>query len=211
MRRGWVAVLALSVVLNTAQAADKTGVTVTLREAMAQGIGREVGTVRIEDSQYGLLVIPDLHGLSPGPHGAAVHQNPSCAPGGNATSEGAADTYTDEDQFPPAPRENTSSKTVPAGAAGGHYDPGRLTEHQGAWHHHGPYAEGHLGDLPDIMVEQDGTAKIPVLAPRARLSDFATSTGHALVIEAGVDRYQPYADNQGATPDAPVYCGIIKK
>lgn len=163
----------------------------------------------LRDSPYGLVITPDLHGLSPGPHAAHVHEHPSCAPGGGAVP-GGQDTYTDEPQYPPPPARALEGGGAPAGAAGGHYDPGRIDEHKGEWHHHGPYAGGHLGDLPDLIVEEDGSARIPVLAPRLTLDDVRGGLGHALVIQAGVDRYQPYADNEGAGDNAPVYCGIVK-
>ena len=35
----------------------------------------------------------------------------------------------------------------------------------------GPYASGHLGDLPAIYVAADGTATTPVLAPRLKTID----------------------------------------
>ncbi len=37
-----------------------------------------IGKVTFEDSCYGLLIKPELHGLKPGIHGFHVHQNPDC-------------------------------------------------------------------------------------------------------------------------------------
>lgn len=45
---------------------------------------QSLGTVTADNSPYGLLLKPNLHGLTPGLHGFHVHQNPSCADGGMA-------------------------------------------------------------------------------------------------------------------------------
>lgn len=37
-----------------------------------------IGKITFEDSCYGLLIRPELHGLKPGIHGFHVHQNPDC-------------------------------------------------------------------------------------------------------------------------------------
>lgn len=66
-------------------------------------------------------------------------------------------------------------------AAGGHFDPERTNLHQG------PYrGNGHLGDLPILIVNEKGEASLPVLAPRLKLSMI---TGHALIIHQGTDDY----------------------
>src|SRR5450759_4276075 len=44
-----------------------------------QGIGKNIGTVTATDSQYGLILIPQLSDLSLGMHGFHVHQNPDCS------------------------------------------------------------------------------------------------------------------------------------
>lgn len=105
------------------------------------GVGEEVGTVSLANTQYGLLLTPSLMGLPPGIHGFHVHQNPSCGP---SVKDG---------------------KAVPGLAAGGHYDPASANSHEG------PYGEGHLGDLPPLYVDMDGNASIPVLAPRLTVAD----------------------------------------
>ncbi len=84
---------------------------------------------------------------------------------------------------------------TPGGAAGTHIDPNTTGKHQG------PYGQGHLGDSPDLAVEQDGTVKLPVLAPRLKLSDLA---GKSFMIHAGKDDYN---EQHGG---ARMLCGIIK-
>ena len=106
-----------------------------------QGIGKSIGTVTATDSQYGLVLTPQLSGLSPGMHGFHVHQNADC---NHAMKDG---------------------KDVAALAAGGHYDPLKTGKHEG------PYGKGHLGDLPALYVGADGKAIMPVVAPRLKVSD----------------------------------------
>lgn len=122
---------------------------VKMARADQYGHGQAIGTIKLDDTIYGLLITPKLHDLSPGMHGFAVHTTASC------------DDY--------------------ARMAGGHYDPERNFQH------HGPYGGGgHLGDLPVLLVDTDGRARLPLLAPRIKLSDVRH---HALVIVAGGDNY----------------------
>ncbi len=106
-----------------------------------QGVGKNIGTVTIKDTQYGLLLVPQLTDLTPGLHGFHVHQNADCAAG------------------------MKDNKSVAGMSAGGHYDPA------GTGKHEGPYGQGHLGDLPALYVGADGKATLPVLAPRLKTAD----------------------------------------
>jgi len=114
---------------------------VTLHAVDAGGIGEALGTVRLEETRYGLVFRPDLRGLEPGLRGFHVHENPSCEP---AEKDGAM---------------------VPALAAGAHLDPA------GSGRHGEPWGDGHLGDLPPLHVDAEGRATHPVLAPRLTLAD----------------------------------------
>ncbi len=65
--------------------------------------------------------------------------------------------------------------------AAGHFDPIHTQVHLG------PYrGNGHLGDLPVLVVNEAGEAMLPVLAPRLKLSQIK---GRALIIHAGTDDY----------------------
>lgn len=128
------------------------------------GVGAEFGKVHFEDGRFGLLVKPELRGLTAGPHAAHVHEQADC---GSSKTDGAM---------------------VPAGAAGGHYDPASTGRHEG------PYGNGHLGDLPNLYAEQGGAASIPVLAPRLKVEDVR---GRALMLHAAADRYVEHARHSG--------------
>jgi len=85
--------------------------------------------------------------------------------------------------------------------AGGHYDPDETKRHRG------PYDDdGHLGDLPPLFVAKDGTATLPVLAPRISLWRLR---GRSLVIHAGPDNYHDRPKKNGGGGDR-VACGVIR-
>jgi len=141
----------------------------------ADTAGLSHGTVRISESRYGLVFQPALTGLAPGLHGFHVHENPSCA---TAMRDGVA---------------------VAALAAGGHYDPSKTGRHAEPW------GDGHLGDLPPLYVAADGSASVPVLAPRLKLSDL---TGRSVMIHAGGDNHADHPQPLGGG-GARVACGVI--
>lgn len=83
--------------------------------------------------------------------------------------------------------------------AGGHYDP------EGSNSHKGPYAKGHLGDLPALYVDTSGEASITTLAPRLQTSRLENI---AVMIHAGGDNYSdtPALGGGGAR----IGCGVIR-
>jgi superoxide dismutase, Cu-Zn family len=138
-----------------------------------------VGTVTITESAKGVVFTPALRKLPPGLHGFHIHEKPSCDP--------AMD-----------PEKN---QPAAARAAGGHLDP------KSSGRHEGPAGNGHLGDLPALTVNNDGTADTPVVAQRIKLSDLP---GHALMIHAGGDNYSDSPEKLGGGGDR-IACGVIEK
>jgi superoxide dismutase, Cu-Zn family len=133
-----------------------------------QGIGKKIGTVKADDTIYGLLLTPNLKGLPAGVHGFHIHELPLCGNSGTA--------------------------------AGGHLDPRKTN------HHSGPYSgDGHLGDLPVLIVNEDGSATLPVLAPRLKLAQIE---GHSLMIHSGGDNYADKPEKMGGGC-ARIACGVI--
>lgn len=65
---------------SVAQAA----VVVPMYQVTPQGPGASLGSVTLTDSPFGLMLTPNLHGLTPGAHGFHIHVNPSCANGAMA-------------------------------------------------------------------------------------------------------------------------------
>ena len=142
----------------------------------AQGVGKTLGAVNIETSEYGLVFRPELSGLKPGVHGFHIHAKGSCKP------------------------EDKDGKPVPAGAAGGHWDPKNTGKHGEPW------GDGHLGDLPALMVGTDGKANQPVLAPR--IKSLGDIKGLALMVHQGGDNHSDHPQPVGGG-GARIACGVI--
>lgn len=149
---------------------------VPMNTVNAEGATKSIGNVTISESPYGLVFSPSLEGLGVGIHGFHVHENPSCEP------------------------KDKDGKPVAALAAGSHYDP------KSGKHHGVPWGDGHLGDLPALVVGQDGKANYAVLAPRLKISDIKS---RALIIHEGGDNYsdEPIPLGGGG---ARIACGVIK-
>lgn len=179
-RRGTVCVASWTVAVLLVQLVGVSGaiaapLAIEINATAADGVGASLGSITVEDTAYGLLLTPNLGNLPAGVHGFHIHQNPDC---GAAEKDGSA---------------------VPGLAAGGHFDP------IGAGVHLGPYALGHLGDLPPLMVDADGTATLPVLAPRPRVADLQ---GRSLTIHAGGDNYSDHPALLGGG-GARIACGVV--
>jgi superoxide dismutase, Cu-Zn family len=150
--------------------------TVTIHLVSEAGVGKQIGTVVAEDTKYGLLLTPNLSGVPAGVHGFHMHEHPTCAPG------------------------EKDGKMTAAHTAGAHYDPAKAGKHLG------PYAEGHLGDLPALSVGADGKSTLAVLAPRLKTSDLK---GRTLMIHAGGDNYSDSPEPLGGGAGR-IACGAIK-
>jgi Cu-Zn family superoxide dismutase len=163
-----------AVISKPALAAD---LTVTMRRATQSGTSDVLGTITISGSDHGATFTLHLHGLPPGPHGFHVHENANCGP-----------TF-------------LNGVLIPAGAAGGHFDPDYTGRHEG------PLGEGHLGDLPVLVAQPDGTATQTLTAPRIR--NIEVLKGHALIIHFGGDNYKdtPNLDGGGGVRLA---CGLVE-
>jgi len=134
------------------------------------GMGKDVGTITIAETNHGLLFTPHLTDLTPGLHGFHVHEKPDCGKNGMA--------------------------------AGGHLDPEKTGKHLG------PYNDkGHLGDLPALYVAADGTASLPVLAPR--LKHLADVKKHSLMIHEGGDNYSDTPQKLGGGGGRMI-CGVVQ-
>jgi Cu-Zn family superoxide dismutase len=169
--------LALSAALMCAPAARAADdLHATLERATTEGAGPSIGSVTITSSAGGAVFKVDLKGLPPGPHGIHVHENGSCGP------------------------TMMNGVRIPAGAAGGHFDPAHAGKHEG------PMGHGHLGDLPLLNVAADGTSTQTLTAPS--IKDIAQLKGHALVIHAGGDNYSDEPAPLGGG-GARLACGTI--
>ena len=164
------------------------GVSPDARIAVARVVGPEgssslaTGTVTfVELADGGVYVDYDVRGLEPGAHGLHVHENGSCAP---------ADT--DGDGTP-----------EPAGAAGGHFNPGDAP--------HGapsdPRDERHAGDLGNITVGPDRSARGTLEDDVLSFDGPTSPVGRAMMVHGGRDDLtsQPSGDAGGR-----VACGVVR-
>ena len=175
--RGWrlgAVTMACLLVAGPALAAELRA---EIKQTTPTGTGESLGTVTLSDGAGGAAVKTALKGLPPGPHGFHVHQNGSCQP------------------------TTANNQPVPAGAAGGHYDP------QNTGKHEGPEGSGHLGDLPVLQAGADGSANQTLTAPH--IKNAAELRGKALMIHAGGDNYsdQPAPLGGGG---ARIACGVLE-
>ena len=131
-----------AIVVAGAGAAYAANETVTMTAIDANGIGKEIGTLRLSDTKAGLQITPRLAGLPPGDHGFHVHVNPNCGPGNGPDGKPAAGL-----------------------AAGGHYDPANTGKHLG------PLGEGHKGDMSVLTVDASGKASKSVVAPHLTVAN----------------------------------------
>lgn len=148
---------------------------ITMNLVDENGTAKPVGSVDVAETAYGLVFTPQLEGLPAGIHGFHVHENGSCAP------------------------KEKDGKMVAALGAGGHYDP------QGSKHHGTPWGDGHLGDLPALVVGGDGKANYPVLAPRLKMADLK---GRSLMVHMGGDNHADHPAALGGG-GARLACGVI--
>ncbi|MFC7420234.1 superoxide dismutase [Cu-Zn] SodC [Iodobacter arcticus] len=140
-----------------------------------KGSVKSIGHIIVSESAYGLVFTPAIEGLSAGIHGFHMHENGSCTP------------------------KEQNGKMVPALSAGGHYDP------RGTKRHGSPWGDGHLGDLPAMIVGEDGKYTHPLLAPRLKMGDLK---GRSLMIHLGGDNHADHPSPLGGG-GMRLACGVI--
>lgn len=186
-----VSVYLLNVGCNDKKTSDQKTVVVKMYELTADPkttYDNLVGTIIFTDSSSlnfsdgknssGLQILTQLQlkDVSPGSYGFHIHNNPSCLP------------------------DTKDGNLVLGLAAGGHLDPNNTGKHLG------PYdSNGHLGDLPLLVVSDNGMAVNTVVAPRLKLSDIIN---HSVMIHAGGDNFSDSPERLGGG-GARKYCGVI--
>lgn len=165
----------LAVAALVVHTAARADITVEMNAIDEKGIGKSLGQVSISETRQGIVFTPSLSGLPQGLHGFHVHENADCEP------------------------KEKDGKMTAALAAGGHYDPAASKRHGLPW------GDGHLGDLPALVVDASGNATYPVLAPRLKLADLK---GRSLMVHAGADNHADHpAPLGGGGPR--IACGVI--
>src|SRR3989344_1003647 len=93
--------------------------------------------------------------------------------------------------------------------AGGHFDPGPAGNTDPDVNH--PY---HAGDLPNILIGEDGKGRLEALTTRVTLSEgplcILSGGGTALMVHGKPDPYEGGEHGSGISGGPRVACGIIK-
>ena len=140
-----------------------------------KGVGVEIGALLISDSRGGLRIEAALGSLPPGEHGFHLHEGGSCAAG------------------------EKDGKLQAGLAAGSHYDPHGLKVHAG------PFGDGHRGDLPFLVVDEQGNATGTVHALRLSVND---ARGKTFVIHRGGDNFADAPKPLGGGGER-IACGVV--
>lgn len=74
-------VLAMTLILASTSGLVRANMVVPMNDIKT---GKEVGTITLKSTPYGTLLVPDLKGVLPGPHGFHLHVNASCDNEGKA-------------------------------------------------------------------------------------------------------------------------------
>jgi Cu-Zn family superoxide dismutase len=170
-----VYVLAALVAVLPAIAGEET-ISADVFLASKEGAGAKIGQVVFTDGKDGLEIAVDLRDLSPGLHGFHVHENPDCSP------------------------LSKDGQVIPAGAAGGHFDPHKIGKHLG------PDGGGHLGDLPALTVDDSGKVKTTLKMKGVKAADFKN---RSVMIHAGGDNYSDNPAPLGGG-GARMACGVLR-
>ncbi|HEX8932336.1 MAG TPA: superoxide dismutase family protein [Patescibacteria group bacterium] len=94
--------------------------------------------------------------------------------------------------------------------AGGHFDPGPAGNTDPDVNH--PY---HAGDLPSIIIDENGEGQLEAISTRITLSDgplcILSGVGTALMVHGNPDPYIGGEKGSGISGGPRIACGVIKK
>jgi superoxide dismutase, Cu-Zn family len=176
MMRKTMCLLTIAASVAMSPFALAAGVSVMMNQIDEKGVGKPLGTITFDDGRNGLVIKTKLKGLPPGEHGFHLHEGGDCGP------------------------KEKDGKMTAGMAAGGHLDPAKTGKHEG------PKGQGHLGDLPSLVVDENGAAKEKLTAPRLKVADLA---GHAVVIHEGGDNFSDQPKPLGGGGGR-IACGVVK-
>ena len=84
----------------------------------------------------------------------------------------------------------------------------------------GNMSTGHSGDLPSLLVNQDGTGALEAATDRFDVDDLLAGSGTAVIVHAGPDNFANIPSRYAPAPDATtlatgdagarVACGVIQ-
>ncbi len=164
----------------------------TARAILRTASGDEVAQATFTDTDQGLALSISASGLGAGFHGLHVHANAACeAP--DFTSAGPHFDGSAMRMAPSPPHVSGAQTAMPP---------------------------GHAGDLPSLLVNQNGMGKLTTVTDRVNVADLLAGAGTALMIHAGPDNFANIPTRYAPAPDATtlatgdagarVACGVIQ-
>lgn len=167
------------------------------RAEIADAVGNEMGQVTFTETEGGVQVRAEIHGLTDdlaeGFRGFHIHENGLCEPQssgddgeiGDFLSAGGHLHGEEEDlgvvEGEEEPEDEELDEQAPGGETGADGEAG--ADHP-----------AHAGDLPNLMVAEDGTARLTVVTDRITPELLTEGDGTAVIIHSG-------ADNHGNVPE----------
>lgn len=178
-------------------------------EVEINGPDKKLGTIKFEDTQWGLVATLNLRGLTPNKqHAFHIHQEPKCDAEHSHGSMHQQTSTSPQSKQVTQTQTNSSPTTSPQMPNPIATPPGNFTTagpHMGSGQHLGPYSNGHLGDLPVISANAQGVAHYSVLAPRLKVKDLRN---HSVMIHEGGDNYYFEPDPVGGGGPR-IGCGVV--
>ena len=142
---------------------------VSVYRTSAAGLGPYIGTLLVRNSfikiagreEPALIIKANLVNMTPGPHAFHIHENPDCGP------------------------KEKDGVMVPGLAAGAHL----FAEYKGGGIEPVTFiCKSHLGNLPNLFVNADGTATEEIVVPRLALADIVN---RSTMVHASQDDASP--------------------
>jgi superoxide dismutase, Cu-Zn family len=135
---------------------------VSVYRTSTRGLGPYLGTITVRNTMIeiggrqepALILKAKLADLTPGPHAFHIHEMPNCGP------------------------KEKDGVMVPGLAAGAHLFAGHMMGAQMVTY------KSHLGNLPNLLINADGTSAEEIIAPRLALADLV---GRSIMIHASQD------------------------
>lgn len=133
-------------------------INVQVHRISTKGLEEKIGTLQFIQQEHGLEIKPAIHGLTPGLHAIHIHENGSCL----ASVAG--------------------NNHISGGEAGGHYSGKEAHNHN---HHSSLQKHSPAGDLPELLVNEQGKASQAITSHRLSLTEIK---GRSVVIHAKSER-----------------------
>ncbi|WP_218220479.1 superoxide dismutase family protein [Nesterenkonia sp. Act20] len=181
-----------------------------------------IGTVSFTEREDGVLIEAEVHDLQSGFRGIAIHENGVCEP--QSTSETGV-----VGDFESSGGHLVGNAEGDAGVVEGEEAPESTEPDLDDLSEEDPLQEpapvdhpDHAGDLPNLLVNEDGTGWLSVVSDRLVPEDLLAAEGASVIVHAAADnhanvpeRYNGYGPDQESLTSgdagARVACGVVEE